>query len=70
MVISTACFGTGVLLADRGRLIQKLFDGDPIAWTLVLLAAAGFGIWSYIKRSRKTGAAADQSENISDNTQS
>lgn len=31
----TAFLGTSLILAARGRIIQKLMEGDPVAWSIV-----------------------------------
>ena len=34
----------------RGRLIQKLIDGDPVAWTILVVVVVGMIAWALIKK--------------------
>jgi hypothetical protein len=40
------------ILAARGRLIAKLIEGDPVAWTITGVVVAGMVGWALIKKNR------------------
>lgn len=44
---------SGVLFASRARLIEKLLEGDPVAWIMLLAALGLYGIWHWFKSRRK-----------------
>jgi hypothetical protein len=37
------------LLARRGRIFQKLWEGDPVAWTILIVVIVLMVGWSVIK---------------------
>ncbi len=41
------------VLASRGRTLQALYDGDPVAWTiLVVVVVVGAIAWALVKKRR------------------
>jgi hypothetical protein len=57
-LIATAA-QTSPVLAGRGRLLQKLLEGDPVAWSCLAGVLVVMGGWSFYK-SKKNNGQADQ----------
>jgi hypothetical protein len=43
------------ILAARGRLVQKLIEGDPVAWTITGVVVVGMIGWWAIKKKMGSG---------------
>ncbi len=38
-----------LVAARRGRLIQALFEGDPVAWTILCVVVGAMIVWPIIR---------------------
>ncbi|MEO6436665.1 MAG: hypothetical protein ABIP55_13015 [Tepidisphaeraceae bacterium] len=42
------------ILAARGRTLEKLIEGDPVAWTIFGVVIAGSVGWWWIKKRQNS----------------
>ncbi len=40
------------VLASRGRTLQALYDGDPVAWTILVVVVVAAIAWALVKKRR------------------
>lgn len=50
MGVAVVLAGIPVTLAGRGRLISKLIEGDPVAWSILGVVVVGSIGWAVLKR--------------------